>query len=295
MKVACILPKNKLQRLCELLREWSHKQACTKRELLSLVGLLHHAATVVKPGWMFVRQLIDLSAILKELHFHIRLNKDARSDIWWWVRFIERWNSQGSLAAVGHLLPSVTVQSDASGGWGCSAVWGELWLPVQWPASWADVSIAPKELALIVFAALVFGRDLQNYHVLFQSDNSTVVAALQRGMCQDPHVMQLLRMLHFVAAHYSLLLRQHTCQAGVTRSRMLYLATRLTQVLLCRRSCLRFPIPSHQASSTWCAIWRWTGHQTIGTIGCALAWSRYSYVNGPVVSSGLCTVSEVLR
>ena len=77
------LPKNILWRLCELLREWSHKRACTKRELLSLAGLLHHAATVVKPGRMFVRRLIDLSAIPKELHFHVRLNKDARSDIWW--------------------------------------------------------------------------------------------------------------------------------------------------------------------------------------------------------------------
>ena len=95
------------------------------------------------------------------------------------------------------------MQSDASGGWGCGAVWGELWLQIEWPASWADVSIAPKELAPIVFAALVFGRDLQNHHVLFQSDNSTVVAALQQDTCRDPRVMQLLRMLHFVAAHYS--------------------------------------------------------------------------------------------
>ena len=74
---------------------------------------------------------------------------------------------------------------------------------MEWPASWTDVSIAPKELAPIVFAALVFGRDLQNHHVLFQSDNSTVVAALQQGTCRDPRVMQLLCMLHFVAAHYS--------------------------------------------------------------------------------------------
>ncbi|XP_062517655.1 uncharacterized protein LOC134192917 [Corticium candelabrum] len=104
------LPENKLRRLCELLREWSYKRACTKRELLSLVGLLHHAATVVKPGRIFVRRLIDLSAILKKLHFHVRLNKEARSDIWWWVRFIERCNGQGLLATVGRLLPSVTVQ-----------------------------------------------------------------------------------------------------------------------------------------------------------------------------------------
>ena len=60
-----------------------------------------------------------------------------------------------------------------------------------------------KEFAPIVFAALVFGRDLQNNPVLFQSDNSTVVAALQRGTCRDQRVMQLPRMLHFVAKHCS--------------------------------------------------------------------------------------------
>ena len=75
------LPDNKLRRLCELLREWSHKRACTKRELLSLVGLLHHAAPVVKSGRMFVPRLIDLSAIPKELHFHVQLSKEACSDI----------------------------------------------------------------------------------------------------------------------------------------------------------------------------------------------------------------------
>ena len=179
-------PKNKLRRLCELLREWSHKRACTKRELLSLVGLLHHAATVVKPGRMFVRRLIDLSAIPKELHFHVRLNKDARLHIWWCVRFIERWNGQGLLTAVGRLLPSVTVQSDASGGWSCVAVRGELWLQVQWPASWADVSIAPKELALIVFAALVFGRDLQTTMSCFSRTTSQLsqrCSEVRAGIC----------------------------------------------------------------------------------------------------------------
>ena len=220
---------------------------------------------------MFVRRLIDLSAIPKELHFHVRLNTEARSDIWWWVRLIERCNGQGLLTAVGRLLPSVTVQFDESRGWGCGAVWGKLWLHVQWPSSWTNVSIAPKELAPIVFAALVFGRDLQNHHVLFQLDNSTVVAALHRGTCRDPRVMQLLCMLHFVAAHYGVTFtsahlpgRCNTLADAISRNQATLSALISSQLL-------RFPIPSHQPSSTWCAIWRWTGHRTIETVGCALA------------------------
>ena len=80
------LPENKLRHLCELLREWLHKQV---RELLPLVSLLHHAATVIKPGQMFVQRLINLPKIPKELHSHVQLKKEARLDIWWWVRFIK--------------------------------------------------------------------------------------------------------------------------------------------------------------------------------------------------------------
>ena len=211
------LPENKLRRLCELLREWSHKRACTKHKLLSLVGLLQHAATIVKPGRMFVQRLIDLSGIPKELHFHVRLNKKACSNIWWRVRFIKRWNCQGLLAVVGRLLPSATVQSNAPEGWvavQCGVNRGFL--------SWANVSIALKESAPIALVTLVFNRDFQNHHVLFQSDNSTVAAALQQDTCQYPRVLQLLACVTLWLRTTILLLRQRTCQAGVTHSRTPY-------------------------------------------------------------------------
>ena len=80
---------------------------------------------------------------------------------------------------VGRLLPSVTVQLNAPRGW----------VVVQCGVNrgfslWAGVSIALKESALIVLTALVFGRDFQNHHVLFQSNNSTVAtAASHASLC----------------------------------------------------------------------------------------------------------------
>ena len=44
------LPKDKLQRIRKLLATWLSKKSATKREILSLVGLLQHATKVVKPG-----------------------------------------------------------------------------------------------------------------------------------------------------------------------------------------------------------------------------------------------------
>ena len=48
------LPADKLTRLRGMLTEWSKRRDCTKRELLSLIGSLHHTATVVKPGRIFL-------------------------------------------------------------------------------------------------------------------------------------------------------------------------------------------------------------------------------------------------
>ena len=101
------LPADKLTRLRGMLTEWSKWWGCTKRELLSLIGSLHHAATVVKPGRIFLRRLIDLSKVPKALHHFVRLNPEARSDIQWWQAFACRWNGVGLLSELGQSIPSV--------------------------------------------------------------------------------------------------------------------------------------------------------------------------------------------
>lgn len=65
-------------------------------------------------------------------------------------------------------------------------------------------SHCPINIISVVLAALVFGRRLRNRHVLLESNYTTVVAAIQKVTCRKPHVMQLLRILYFVAAHYGL-------------------------------------------------------------------------------------------
>ena len=59
------LPDDKLSRLHSSLKGWESRKTCTKRELLSLIGLLHHVATVVKQGSSFLRRLIDLAHLFQ--------------------------------------------------------------------------------------------------------------------------------------------------------------------------------------------------------------------------------------
>jgi len=51
------LPKDKLQRMCILVRDWLTKKKATKREILSLVGLLQHATKVARCGRPFLSRM----------------------------------------------------------------------------------------------------------------------------------------------------------------------------------------------------------------------------------------------
>ena len=196
------LPTEKLARLKSCLKEWLGRRCCTKRDLLSLIGSLQHAAKVVRPGRTFLRRLVDLSRIPKALHHWVRLNGEARSDIRWWDTFADTWNGVGLLATLGHVQPSIQVQSDAAGSWGCGATWHSKWLHFRWHKEMSDFPIATKEMYPVVLAAFIWGQWWSGQHVLFQVDNNTVAVAVRSGSCRERRVMQLLRALHFVAAKY---------------------------------------------------------------------------------------------
>ena len=75
------LPRGKLLELKQMLREWTRRRSCHKRELESLVGKLSHASKVVQPGKTFLRQLFELLKGMQKGFHHIRLNVVARLDI----------------------------------------------------------------------------------------------------------------------------------------------------------------------------------------------------------------------
>ena len=197
------LPVEKLSRLKATISAWRGRRKCTKRELLSLVGQLQHAASVVKPGRTFLRRMIDLSKVVSQLHFTIRLNNAFRADLEWWHLFISRWNGTSLIQTLsaGARPADVTVFSDASN-WGCGACSSRHWFQTRWPPMWEPVAIAIKELLAVVLAAATWGPGWHCAHVLFRCDNEGVVYALKSGTSRHPHMMHLLRAMHFISAHF---------------------------------------------------------------------------------------------
>ena len=95
---------------------------CWRRELESLIGLLHHAAQVVRPGRSFVhRPIVHLRSHQGHSNHQIRLNREAQTDIQWWRVFIIVWN--GVVIRLSS-RPIREVSSGSSGSWGCGAYSG---------------------------------------------------------------------------------------------------------------------------------------------------------------------------
>ena len=201
------LPREKLHDLKGRLNHWMQsgelstpRRSGKKRDLLSLIGVLQHAATVVKPGRTFVRSLIDASTTVKSLEHYIHLNAHARADVMWWHLFSQSWNGTSLLPSA---EPTQVTYSDASGSWGCGASCQDQWFQLQWPIAWASTHISAKELAPIVIALAVWGAGWAGQRICCYSDNMAVVYAINRGSAKDPQLMRLLRALFFLSATFN--------------------------------------------------------------------------------------------
>ena len=92
--------------------------------------------------------------------------------------------------------------SDTSGVRGCGTWCGTHWFQVEWDNRSRDLNIAVKELIPIIIAAVVWGKDWQGCNLRAYCDNAAVVAVVNSRCCKDKNLMQLLRCLFFIEAHF---------------------------------------------------------------------------------------------
>ena len=198
------LPDDKLKKLTQELQTWAARKCCKRKDLEHLLGVLNFACTVLPAGRSFLRRMFTLLHTVRDPNRFIRLNAEFRSDLAWWIAFTRAWNGISFLRLSGLAEPTVVFYTDASGAWGCGAIWDTMWFQGQWPSGWSDTSIMVKELVPIVCAAAVWGPSWAGQHVRCYCDNMSVVASLIKGSSREPSgvVMHLLRTLTFFSASF---------------------------------------------------------------------------------------------
>ena len=116
-----------------LMERWAQRKACRKRELLSLIGKLSHACKVVRVGRTFLRRMIALSTSAAKPEHWLHLSAEFRADLSWWQVFLPSWNHRCMMyASKTARPPDEEFSTDASGSWGCGAVWKNCWLQLAW-------------------------------------------------------------------------------------------------------------------------------------------------------------------
>jgi len=152
------LPAEKLAALKNLIQLWRSKRWCTRRQLESLIGHLHHAVKVEWPGHTFLRRMIDLLCCFRSRDHPIRLNGEFHKDIQWWSDFLTSWHEVSFWLFPGMSASTdVEVTSDAAGSLGFGAHFKNEWFSGAWGISQSDQSIAYKELFPVVVASHVWG------------------------------------------------------------------------------------------------------------------------------------------
>ena len=85
------LPTDKIEKCKELITQVLHAKKLKVSLLLSLQGLLSFSCAVIRPGRAFLRRLYSLTAGLLP-HYHVRLDKEHRYDLYMWLEFLEEYN-----------------------------------------------------------------------------------------------------------------------------------------------------------------------------------------------------------
>ena len=138
------LPPCKLDRLITALQEWGDRTHCTKQQLLSLIGVLQHASTVIRFGRAFLCSMIDLAKTVTALHHQCASEQGlpSRSSMVGILCPTLEWAM--FLLLVLYSTPEVTVFTDASGSWGCGGLWDQHWFQLPWSPEWSNTNITAK-------------------------------------------------------------------------------------------------------------------------------------------------------
>ena len=113
---------------------WLKIKKATKREILSIVGLLHHATKVVQCGRPFLSRMYATTAKGKQLDYYTHLNRDFHSDLHWWNTFLISWNGLSLLRNI-PVAPQFHIHTDSLGSFGYAAIFLNQWFQLPWEES----------------------------------------------------------------------------------------------------------------------------------------------------------------
>ena len=188
-----ILPRDKVLRCSQMLKNALSKKKITLHALQSLLGSLNFACRAIVPGRAFLRRLYPLcSKALKPYH-HITISSGAKADISIWSAFLTQHNGRSFFIFDGD--DALKLYTDAAGAIGFGAVLGRAWTYGVWPSNVDRTDITILELYPIVLSVNLWGDKIRNRNIEFHTDNMALVSIINSTSSSKENIMALVRIL----------------------------------------------------------------------------------------------------
>ena len=217
-----MLPDDKLEKLATELKFFENKVRATKRQLQRLCGVLSYTAKVIKGARTFSRKVIDLLKGLPEGNPRVKLSADFHADLDWW----RRWSPQFNGAAYvidRNWGEGPTIYSDASFS-GYGAIFDEDWIGGFFNSTdlpkftcdschsfhWFNIHVPEinninyLELIPVYLAVMLLAPSCRDSHIVCYTDNTQVVAMVNKGTSVNDSAMVLLRELFWLSVIFNL-------------------------------------------------------------------------------------------
>ncbi|XP_076583733.1 uncharacterized protein LOC143319050 [Chaetodon auriga] len=204
------LPPEKTHRIALLISNFLLAHKCTKHQLLSLLGHLHHATRIIPQGRSFVSHLLSIASSVPSLHNYVTLDQTCKMELKLWFQFLSSWNGI-SFFYDNHVTAQEDMHlfTDAAPSIGFGGYYNGKWFSAMWPDEFTSLppSSTICELYPIVIAAILWGHEWSKKIIVIHSDNSAVINIINKGRSHVLDIMQFIRRLTLISAQHQFIIR----------------------------------------------------------------------------------------
>ena len=217
------LPQEKLQKLHVEMDFFRGRQRASKRQIQRLCGILSHCSKVIRGGRTFSRRVIDLLKCLPPGNPRIRITSEFAKDLQWWDEFAAIFNGKECIIGSKDTSQPHVYTDSCLKGYGL--ITGHDWqagyfssqlLPrgedelVSSHGHWENVTVPQDtninflELVPVYEALRRCVHQWSDQHVVVFTDNTQVVAMVNRGISDNKDCMELLRSIFWIVATHNI-------------------------------------------------------------------------------------------
>lgn len=216
-----------MNRIILLLSNYLFCPSCTKCQLLSLLGHLNYSLQIIPQGRSFLSHLLQLASSAHSPHQSITFNPSCTKELDLWRHLLSHLNGI-SFFYNDHVTNPEDTQlfTDAAPSVGFGCYCRGRWFASLWPrefslslSSSSFPSSALHELYPILVVACLWGHEWSRKSILIHSDNSALVAVINKGRFDSISPMPVLRHLTWLSVTHCFILRaahvpgHHNCIA----------------------------------------------------------------------------------